>query len=220
MKEGDLDVIKNATDDLFSLKDELFRQTEERHFQLMLARVDLFKDVASIILAFLGVGFVFDKIAVNIFSVIAVILSLSLLIFIFSYSREILDLRGNELNDVLLNFSNKIDRSIAVAMKAINARDAQIFYDHAEEERQKKMKDENAEEFIGEIVLLIFLLIVLFLIAAFLNEKFDFTVIQQLLIVAVIFASSWMLSFKNWSYRLGLFFSKKCSNPVKYGKKN
>ncbi|KKP83673.1 MAG: hypothetical protein UR82_C0019G0001, partial [Candidatus Moranbacteria bacterium GW2011_GWF1_35_5] len=176
--------------------------------QLLFAHLDLLKNLASIIIAIIGIGYLFEKISVNIFSVFGFMLSMFSLIFIFSYIKEVIDKQANGLKIAAKEVENKTDESIEKAVEALKKDDESIHFDYAEMELAKINDLDSELNYIGEVVLFLFFGILFSVMGIILVEKVEIGLLYQLLMLALILIVSWQMSFKEWSINLIKIFSK------------
>lgn len=209
MNEDKRKVLENSIQDAFKLR-ERFNDFEVGFLnQLLFEQLDLLKNLASIIIAVIGIGYLFEKISMSLFSISGFLFSVSSLIFIFSYIKEVIDKQAEGLKIAEKEIRNKTDESIEKAVEAIRKNKDSIYFDYAEKE-YVKIKDLKSElNYIGEIILFLFFGIMFSVMGIVLVEKAEIGMLYQLIILALILIISWQMSFREWSIKLVELLSKK-----------
>ncbi len=214
MNEEHRKVIENTIQDSFKLKDRFHDFEANFSGQLLFEHLDLLKNLASIIIAVIGIGYLLGRVGINVFSTSAFLFSIVSLIFIFSYIREVIDRQAKGLKTADSMIKNKTDEAIEKAVEAIKKDDASISFDYAKKE-YAKIKDSNSEmNYAGEIALFLFYCILFSVIGIIFAEKFPIDAVLQWLIFSFILAISWQMSFREWSIRLVGIFSKNITNSL------
>lgn len=209
MNESKRKIIENSIQDAFALK-ERFADFEVGFLnQLLFAQLDLLKNLASIIIAVIGVGYLFGKISVNVFSLSGFLFSFFSLIFIFSYVKEVIDKQAEGLKVAAKEIDKKTDESIEKSVEAIKSDNESIHFDYIKEECTKIKELDSELNYIGEIILFLFFGILFSVIGIVVVEKFEVRLVYQLLILALILIISWQMSFREWSIVLIKVLSRK-----------
>ncbi len=201
--------IENSIKDAFQLKERFADFEVSFSNQLLSEQLDLLKNLAGIIIAVIGIGYLFEKISINVFSVAGFVFSIISLILIFSYIREMIDIQANGLKEAQKGIEHRTDEMINKAIEAIESDNASICFDYAKKE-YKKIKNVNPELiYLGEIILFLFFTILSSMIGVIAVEKINIEIIYQLFLFALILLISWQMSFREWSVPLIKLLSKK-----------
>ncbi len=207
------DIIKNSVKDIFSFQEKFSDFELSSNFQLMLSQLDLFKLLSSLVVAIIGIGYLFDSKLENQFLLLSLIFSLLTLVVSISFTREVIDLQPKLNAKAHQEISKTIQQHNDMALKALREDNSEIFFEYA----RNKLGDTYSEpslNYIGEILIFMFYLSIAFLCFSFLALKFPFTILSWQTIVLLICV--YLISFKNWAHWLSEklsieFFNK--SNP-------
>lgn len=207
MDEDNRHIIKDSIQDAFDLKGEYSTWHIESNFQLLLSQLDLFKTISSIIIAVLGLGYIFDqKLVEGEFLIASFVSAIIVFFWTLSYTRENIDLQVKQNEITGKSLREKTDEWIEIALKALKEKNPDIFFEYSKKESQIK-HPENKLIYAGEIFNFMLYLSVGFLMLGFIANKYHFIFLSYQTTALCIFL--YVLSFKNWAVKLvGLLSSK------------
>jgi len=191
--------IKKSIERAFDFKSKYSDFEISRATQLLGEQSDLIKNFASIVVAIIGFGYFFNRIEVSIFSLLAFCISIFSLVLFFSYIKERIDQQALELKEIRGKINNETNNHIKISLESIEKRDWSIFTKYLKKQVSKKIKANNTMNYFGEISLFLFYLILFLLVAVISLDIYDFKIFWQLIILLLIIAISWIMSFKKWS---------------------
>lgn len=200
-------IIKKAIEDLFKFQDKVREFKINNDFALLVAQLDFFKVISTIVVALAGIGYFYDSNLDKKFLGLSLVASLLVLLLSTSYVRENIDSHAGE-NQKIYEFSeNETNIGIEKAVEAIEKDEANIFFDYAKNRTKNKEKVEPPSNCMGEIIVFLFYLSLGFLILSYFSKKYNFFIISFQTWIVLFF--SYVLSFWNWAIKTSKLISKK-----------
>lgn len=207
MNEDYRSIIKSFIQDTFNLKDEYSTWHIESNFQLSLAQLDLFRTISSIIVAVLGLGYLFDqKLVDGIFLLVSFVFAVVVFLWTLSYTRESIDLQAKQNEITGRAIRGKTDEWIKIALESLKENNSDKFFEYCREGMQNKYPG-NKLIYVGEIFNFLLYLSIGFLVLGFLAVQFNFSLLSYQTVALIILI--YLISFKDWAIKLADFLSSK-----------
>ncbi len=177
--------------------------------QLSLSYIQFFQSLGAISLAIIGIGISIDAILINLWTVIALILALILVVYASSFSREIMDDQLNGLIEGAKEINIKTREIDSRVVRAFEEDNINLFLDYAKSNIKEDSSSSSKKELIdfkGEIALLVLFNLLGFGVLGVVNPGFAELYAVGILII------SYVLAFKN---RTTIFINCLSSDPFK-----
>lgn len=207
MTQEERDQIKKTIGELFNLRDKYFDFQINTKFQLGLAQLDLFKTLSTIVIALLGIGYVFDAKFNKDFLFISTAFILIVLFGTISFIRESIDSEDKSLEDNEILIKEKTEETIRKSVEALEKDDFNIYFDFVKQKATEFHPQKEDLLYTGEIFNFLLYLSIFFLTLSYLSPKFDFSIWSIQTATAIVLA--YVLSHTEWSTKMIRIFSKK-----------
>ncbi len=131
------DIIKNSIKDIFTVQEEFSDFEVNSNFQSLIAQLDLFKVIASLVIGIIGISYLYDSNLDKHFLLVSLAFATTTLLLSISYTREAIDLQPKQNENTHLFIANKTKEHIDIALKALKEDDSDIFFKYAKEELER-----------------------------------------------------------------------------------
>lgn len=206
MDEKHHKIIEDVVKDLFAFRDKFFDFEVNSNLQFLLAQLDLFKTISTIIIALVGIGYLYNQRLDLQFLFVSLCLATIVFIFSLSYTREVIDNQSYQNKKIREYIYNKTEIAINKAIESIKKDDVDIYFKFTKE--QLKIKYINPFlNYAGEIVVFALYSSVGFLFLSYFGilYSFGFLSYQTIILLVVVY----FLSFKNWAVKVSEILSKR-----------
>lgn len=202
-------IIGDSIQGFFSLQEKFSDFELNSNFQLLLSQLDLFKLLASLVVAIIGIGYLYNSKLDGDFLLLSLIFSLTTLIVAISYTRESIDRQPKLTELTRQNIWQKSQEHVRIVLEAKKLDDFQIYSNYARGELEEAHKNKKIlMNQIGEIITFFFYLSIGFLVFSFVSSNYQVNVLSlpTLLLLIVVY----LVSFKSWA----ICVSEKLSTPL------
>lgn len=213
MEKWQIEFISEVVKDMHELKKDARNSIINDGFQLLLAQIDLMKTLASLVIGFSAIWYIYEQASGldNWWLLWAFIFWLLTLIFSVSWSREIIDFHDKQNGEILEELSSKVHNIEQTALQARKDDDFNMFYTFSQKEANKPKPPTPIPSYIWEIVVFLFYAALGFLIVSFYPFLFpDACPYLRIFFYVMVPFMAGVFSFADW---FGWIF-KKIINPV------
>ncbi len=206
MDEKDRKIIEDAIKNSFAFRDKFFDFEVNSNLQLLLTQLGLFKTISTIIIALVGIGYLYDKGLDLQFLSVSLCSAIVVFILSLSYTREAIDNQSHQNKKLREYIHNKTEIAIDKAIESTKKDDANIYFEFAKE--QLKIKHiESPLNYVGETILFTLYSSVGFLVLSYFGKLYSFGFFSYQTIILLV--AAYFLSFKNWAIKISEVLSKK-----------
>lgn len=208
MNEEHRKIIENAIKDEFAFRDKFFDFKVNSDLQFLLAQLNLFKTISTLVIALAGIGYLYAESIESQFLFISLCLAGIVFISSISYIREIIDIKSYQIKKIEEEVHDKTEIAINKDIKSLKEDDANIYFNFLEE--QSKIKHEEKEpslNYAGEVIIFLLYSSISFLILSYFGKLYSFGFFSWQTIVSLIVV--YFLSFKSWAVKVFEILSKK-----------
>jgi hypothetical protein len=205
MTDEEKNLLKEGLKDSSAFQDVFFNFKMQSKFQLLLNQLQFTQSLGGIALALVAIGVGTSKIELSIWTLFSIGFASALLIYSSSLHREIIDLNDRGLNETSDLLKSKHSQLIEKVTESLEKDDYNIYYNYLKNDVNSS-KEVLISHQIGEIVVFLFLNTLGFGLLSILNLQID--LINQLVFIIIILLGTYLISFKEWSYRLTTLLSK------------
>lgn len=197
MNEIQAKIIKESINDSFDERKKAYDFVINDNSQLLLSQFDLFKVLGGLVVGLSSIGYLYGNQNLDSFSLfLSLVFWLAVLILSVSYTRETIDNRVKENDEILSDVLKKTWMLIDKAVESLKTGDEKIYFNFVESQIDTSDKKISKKSYIWEIVVFCFYSALAFILTSFFFNPY--LMCGKISLVLLVFSVAWFFAFSNW----------------------